>query len=318
MEKYDLIIIGGGPAGLTSAIYAGRRELKTLVLTMNIGGQMNLTHHIENYPGVDMSDGADLSMKMMEQAKKFGAKVELNHEVLNISKQDEDYLVKTTSGEYLAQSVVLAFGKTPRKLDIEGADRFLGKGLSYCATCDGPFFRGKTIAVVGGGNSALGGALYLADLGQKVYLIHRRDAFRGEEVLVEKIKAKENIEMVLNSVPSALEGSDVLEKIKVKDVNTGAEREIVTDGVFIEIGYEVKADFLKEIVKLDPSNQIIIDQDCRTSEEGIFAAGDLTQIPYKQIAISVGQGAVAALSAYDYIQKKSGKPTVRVDWGEKK
>jgi len=244
--------------------------------------------------------------------------VELNHEVLGIEKKDGDYLVKTTSGDYLAQAVILAFGKTPRKLDIEGADKFLGKGLSYCATCDGPFFRGKNIAVVGGGNSALGGALYLAELGQKVYLIHRRDAFRGEEVLVDKIKAKENIEMVLNSVPSALEGAEVLEKIKVKDVNTGLEREIAIDGLFIEIGYEVKADFVKSLVNLDAGNQIIVDQDGKTSADGIFAAGDLTQIPYKQIAIAVGQGAVAALSAYDYIQKKSGKPTVKIDWGEKK
>ncbi|HRY60031.1 MAG TPA: thioredoxin-disulfide reductase [Patescibacteria group bacterium] len=317
MNKYDLIIIGGGPAGLTAAIYAGRRELKTLVLTMNIGGQMTLTHHVENYPGVDMSDGTDLALKMMEQAKKFGAQIELNHEVSAIEIKDGDYLVKTSGGEFEAQAVILAFGKTPRKLDIEGADRYLGKGLSYCATCDGPFFKGKNIAVVGGGNSALGGALYLSELGQKVYLIHRRDAFRGEEILVDKIKAKENIEIVLNSVPSGLEGTDVLEKIIVKDVVSGAEREIAVDGVFIEIGYEVKADFVKGLVNLDAGNQIIVDQDCKTSAEGIFAAGDLTQIPYKQIAISVGQGATAALSAYDYIQKKSGKTTVKLDWGSK-
>jgi thioredoxin-disulfide reductase len=317
MNKYDVIIIGGGPAGLTAAMYTGRRALKTLVLTMDIGGQMNLTHHIENYPGVDMIDGAELSLKMLEQAKSFGATVELNHEVLAITKQDADFLVKTTAGEYTTQTVILAFGKTPRKLDIEGADKFLGRGVSYCATCDGPFFKGKVITVIGGGNSALGGALYLAELGQKVYLVHRRDAFRGEEVLVEKIKAKGNIELVLNSVPSAIEGSDVLEKIKVKDVVTGVEREIATDGLFIEIGYEVKADFVKSLINLDASNQIIVDQDCKTSAPGIFAAGDLTQIAYKQIAVAVGQGATAALSAYDYIQKKTGKVTVKVDWGDK-
>jgi thioredoxin reductase (NADPH) len=323
MNKYDVIIIGAGPAGLTAAIYAGRRVLKTLVLTVDLGGQMNLTQHIENYPGIELIGGSELSIKMMEQAQKFGAQIERNHEVLSIEKKaspadgDGDYLVKTSSGEFETKSVILAFGKTPRKLDIEGADKYLGKGLSYCATCDGPFFKGKTIAVVGGGNSALGGALYLSELGQKVYLIHRRDAFRGDEILVDKIKAKENIEMVLNSVPSGLEGTDVLEKIRVKDVVSGTESEIAVDGVFIEIGYEVKADFVKSLVSVDATNQIIVDQDCKTSAEGIFAAGDLTQIPYKQIAISVGQGAVAALSAYDYIQKKSGKPTVRMDWGTK-
>lgn len=317
MEKYDVVIIGAGPAGLTAAIYAGRRMLKTLVLTMNLGGQMNLTEHIENYPGVELTGGVELSMKMMEQAKKFGAQVELNHEVLSVEKKDSDYLVKTTAGEYLTQSIILAFGKSPRKLEVEGSDKYLGKGLSYCATCDGPLFRNKVIAVVGGGNSAIGGALYLASLAEKVYLIHRRDAFRGDEVLAGKLKEAPNVELVLNSVVEALEGEEVLEKIKVKNVVDGSQREIEAQGVFIEIGYEVKADFIKGLVKVDDINQVVIDQDGRTSDEGIFAAGDLTQIPYKQVAISVGQGAIAALSAYDYIQKKQGKPTVRIDWGKK-
>jgi len=317
MQKYDVIIIGAGPAGLTAAIYAGRRVLKTLVLSMNVGGQMNLTEHIENYPGIELTGGAELSMKMMEQAKKFGAEVELNHEVLRIEKTSDGYKVKTSGGEFEGQAVILAFGKTPRKLEVEGADKYLGKGLSYCATCDGPLFKGKKIAVVGGGNSALSGALYLSSLAEKVYLIHRRDAFRGDEVLANKLKEKINVEFVLNSIVSGLEGADVLEKIKVKDVVSGVEREIEAQGCFIEIGYEVKADFIKNLVNVDAGNQILIDQDCRTSDEGIFAAGDLTQIPYKQIAISVGQGALAALSAYDFIQKKQGKPTVRVDWGTK-
>jgi len=315
MNKYDVIIIGAGPAGLTSAIYAGRRMLKTLVLAMNLGGQMNLTEHIENYPGIELTGGTELSAKMLEQAKRFGAEVELNHEVLAVEKKDDGYLVKTSSGEFETQAIILAFGKTPRKLEVPGADKYLGKGLSYCATCDGPLFKGKKVAVVGGGNSALGGALYLSSLAEKVYLIHRKDTFRGDEIIVGKIKATPNIELVLNSVVSGLEGADVLEKIKVKNVVDGIEKEIEAQGAFIEIGYEVKADFVKGLVNVDASNQIIIDQDCRTSEEGVFAAGDLTQIPYKQIAVSVGQGAIAALSAYDYIQKKSGKPTVRVDWG---
>jgi len=317
MEKYDVIIIGAGPAGLTAAIYAGRRVLKTLVLAMNVGGQMNLTEHIENYPGIELTGGADLSMKMLAQAKKFGAVVELNQEVQSIEKKDSNYIVKTSQGEYETQSVILAFGKSPRKLEVEGADRFMGKGLSYCATCDGPLFKGKTVAVVGGGNSALGGALYLSQLAQKVYLIHRSDTFRGDEITVQKLKEATNVEMILNSEVAGLEGSDVLEKIKIKDNKAGTEKEIEAQGVFIEIGYEVKADFIKNLVKTDAMNQIVVDQDCRTSDEGIFAAGDLTQIPYKQIAISVGQGAIAALSAYDYIQKKLGKPTVKIDWGQK-
>jgi thioredoxin reductase (NADPH) len=322
MEKYDVIIIGAGPAGLTAAIYAGRRVLKTLVLTMNVGGQMNLTEHIENYPGVDLIAGSDLSLKMMEQAKKFGAEVQLNHEVLAVEKSADGYLVKTSGGEFETQSVILAFGKTPRKLEVEGADKFLGHGLSYCATCDGPFFKNKVVAVVGGGNSALGGALYLSELASKVYLIHRRDAFRGDEILVQKIKDKPNVEMVLNSVVSGINGTDVVEGITVKNAGPSSHEaskdiDLKVDGVFVEVGYEVKADFIKGLVNVDAGNQIIVDQDCKTSAEGIFAAGDLTQIPYKQVAISVGQGATAALSAYDFIQKKQGKVTVKVDWGEK-
>lgn len=318
MNKYDLIIIGAGPAGMTAAIYAGRRELKTLVLAMNLGGQMNLTQHIENYPGIELTGGVELATKMMEQVKKFGAKIMLNQEVLAVEKSGEGYLVKTSSGDFEAQAVILAFGKSPRKLEVEGADKYLGKGLSYCATCDGPLFRGKKVAVVGGGNSALGGALYLSDLAEKVYLIHRRDAFRGDEILADKLKSQPNVEMVLNSVVSGLEGAEVLEKIKVKNVVDSTEKEIEINGIFIEIGYEVKADFVKGLVNLDAANQIIIDQDCRTSDPGIFAAGDLTPVPYKQIAIAVGQGALAALSVYDYIQKRMGKPTVRVDWGQGK
>jgi len=318
MNKYDIIIIGGGPAGLTAAIYAGRRELKTLVLTMDIGGQMNITEHIENYPGIDLTGGADLGIKMLDQAKKFGAEVAINKEVVGIEKMTGgDYLVKTNDGEFESQTVILAFGKSPRKLDVDGSDNYIGRGLSYCATCDGPLFRGKKVAVVGGGNSALGGALYLSDLAEKVYLVHRRDAFRGDEILLSQIKAKGNIEMVLDSVISGLEGDGVLEKMKIKNVKSNDESEILVDGIFVEIGYEVKAGFMKDLIKLDEMNQAIVDMDCRTSEPGIFAAGDITQVPYKQISIAVGQGSIAALSAYDYIQKKQGKSTVRVDWGTK-
>lgn len=317
MNKYDVIIIGGGPAGLTAAIYAGRRALKTLVLTMDIGGQMNLTQHIENHPGFEVITGSELGQKMMAQAKKLGAEVSIQQQVISLEKKEDNFLVKTNSGEFETQSVILAFGKTPRKMELESADKYLGKGLSYCATCDGPLFKNKKVAVVGGGNSALDAVIFLSEICEKVYLIHRRDAFRGEEVLVEKIKQKGNIEFILNSVVSEIIGAEFVEGIKTKDVVSGEEKETLLDGIFVEIGYEVAAEFVKNIVNLDEKNQLVVDCDCKTSAPGIFAAGDLTQIPYKQIVISEGQGAVAALSAYDYIQKKQGKPTVKVDWGTK-
>uniref|UniRef100_A0A7C4M149 Thioredoxin reductase n=1 Tax=candidate division CPR3 bacterium TaxID=2268181 RepID=A0A7C4M149_UNCC3 len=315
--KYDLIIIGAGPAGLTAGIYASRRALKTLILSLDVGGQIINTPDIENYPALDLISGPDLASKMYQQAQKFGSEIKTGQEVNSIEKTEAgNFLVKCNGAEFESEAVVLAFGKTPRKLDVTDSDKYLGRGLSYCATCDGPFFKGKSVAVVGGGNSALDAALYLSSICEKVYLIHRRDQFRGEEIEAEKLKSKSNVEFVLNSVPSGLVGDEVLESVKVKDVNTGEEKEFLVSGIFVEIGYEVKADFVKNLVDIDDRNQIIIDQDGKTSCDGVFAGGDLTQTPYKQIVIAAGQGAVAALSAYDYIQKKLGKPAIRIDWGK--
>lgn len=318
MEKYDIVIVGAGPAGLAAALYASRRSLKTLVLSMDVGGQTVNTREIENYPGIDMIAGADLSQKILAQAKKFGAEIVTGKKIGSIEKEDGLFVLKSEGGEeYKSESVILAFGKTPRKLDIAGADEFLGKGLSYCATCDGPFFRGKEVAVIGGGNSAIDAALYLSTICSKVYLVHRRDAFRGEDLLVEQMKNSGNIELVLNSVVSGISGGDVIEKLTVKDVSSGEEKEVSLSGVFVEIGYEVDADFVKDLVKTDERNQIIVDSDCKTSCEGVFAAGDMTQVPYKQIVISTGQGAVAALSACDYVKRKRGEGPIRADWGQK-
>jgi len=317
MEKYDVIIIGAGPAGLSAAIYTTRRALKTLVLSMDIGGQMASTLDIENYPGFQLISGTDLSNRMMQQAKKSGAEIIVDQEVEELSKKGDIYIVKTKNKEYQAEAVILAFGKKPRELNVPGDEKYRGKGVSYCATCDGPLFKNRIVTVVGGGNSALDAALYLAKIAKKVYLIHRRDQFRGDEILVRQVEAKNNIELILNSVVTEILGEETVKKVKVKNVKTEKLREIETEGVFIEIGFVVAADFIKDLVKVDKINQVIIDIDCRTSDPGIFAAGDLNYTPYKQIVIAAGQGAVAALSAYDYIQKKKGKLPVRIDWGKK-
>jgi thioredoxin reductase (NADPH) len=313
---YDVIIIGAGAAGTTAAIYAARRALKTLVISKDIGGQAALTSHIENYPGVDLTGGIDLMMKFKTQAEKFGAEFVFD-QVNEVKKDADKFVVKTGHKEYESTAVILAFGLTPRDLGATGEEKFKGQGVSYCATCDGPLYKNKITAVVGGGNSALDAALLLAKIASHVYLIHRGDAFRGEEILINQVKANDKIEIIFNSEVKEVKGDKIIDSIIIKD-KENTEREIKVNGIFVEIGHEVKADLIRNLVKLNEKNEIVINENCETSEPGIFAAGDVTDMEYKQIVISAGEGAKAALSAYSYIQKKSGKGAAGIDWGTKK
>lgn len=315
---YDVIIIGGAAAGLTAGIYAARRKLKTLILTKDIGGQASLAFQVENYPGFFKIPGFELMQKFYQQAINSGAKV-LFEEVLEIKEKGNNYLVKTASKEYETKTIILAFGKTPRSLNVQGEKEFLGKGVSYCAVCDLPLFKGKDIAVVGGGNSALDAALNGSEIAKKVYLIHRRKEFRGFEELVEKVRKNKNVEFVLDSVVKEIKGKKFVEAITVKNVLTEEEREIKVDGVFVEIGFETKIDFIRELVKIDQNNQIVVNKKCETfypnSEKvrpGVFAAGDLTDNPFKQIITSAAEGAKAALQAYNYI--KGIDVPITTDW----
>ncbi|MBU1148657.1 thioredoxin-disulfide reductase [Patescibacteria group bacterium] len=313
---HDVIIVGGGAAGLTSAIYASRRNLKTLVISQDTGGQAATTPEVENYPGfTEMVDGFVLMQNFKKQAEKFGTEF-ITSEVTAIEKVDGKFSVKTPDKTYDAESVILAFGLTHRHLGVVGEEDKIGKGVSYCATCDGPLYRGKTVAVVGGGASAIETALFMSEITKQVYIIHRRDQYRGEEVMVKRLNEAKNIEQVLNSQTTAIKGQDVVEVIEVKN-DDGKTREIKVDGVFVEIGLEVKSDFIKGLVDLDERNQIKISAVNETNCPGIYAAGDVTDIVYKQIVISAGEGAKAALSAYNYLQKKKGL-TPSVDWGKKK
>lgn len=310
----DVIIIGGASAGLTAAIYTSRRAMKTLVLTKDIGGQLSTTPDVENYPGYEMIEGWTLSDKMKQQAEKFGAKVKMA-EVTLVSQADDHFEVKTHDQTFLSRSVILAFGKTPRNLDVPGEKEFQGKGVSYCATCDIPLYRGKTVAVVGGGNSALDAAIYGADVAGKIYLIHRRDQFRGEQILVDRMKQKTNVEVIYNTIVKEVKGDDRVRTLVVASTETGEEKELTVDGVFAEIGYIVKAEFIKGLVEMTPKNEIITDNYMMTSVPGIFAAGDVTRSPYKQAVVSAGEGCIAALAAYEYLMKKEGKRAVMTDWG---
>jgi len=314
---YDLIIIGAGPAGLTAGIYASRRKLNNLILTKDIGGQAATVPKIENYPGFEEIGGFELTDKMKKQAEKFGSQFKYE-EVIKVGKAKNFFEVETSAGDkYQAQTLILSFGVTPRNLDVPGEKEFLNKGVTYCANCDAPLYKDKIVAVVGGGNSALDAAEYLSKIAKKVYLIHRRDEFRGEEILVEKVKKKDNIELVLHTVVQEIKGDKFVNKIIVKNLQDKSIKELAVDGVFIEIGHVVNASPVRQAVELDEKQQIIIDDYCRTSESGIFAAGDVAFGEYKQIIIAAGEGAKAGLSAYKYLQQKKGKKTPVLDWSNK-
>jgi len=308
---YDIAIVGAGAAGLTAAIYAARKALKTVIISLDVGGQASMTSHIENYPGFDSISGPELMKRFFDKVIKLGVEF-IMAEVEGIEKSNEGFILKLSNGQDIeAKAVILAFGKVPRKLGVPGEDKFFGKGVSTCVTCDAPLYKDKVVAVVGGGNSAVEGALELSNIANKVYLVHRRDAFRADETTVAKLKDKSNIELVLNSVVKEIKGSNKVESIVVENVKTKEQKEIKVDGVFIEIGFESKTEWLKDIVELDEKGQVIIDSLCQTSQQGIFAAGDCTNMPFKQIVISAGQGAIAALMAYQWLT--GGKGAI-VDW----
>lgn len=308
---YDTIIIGGGPAGLTAAIYASRRSLKTLMLTRDIGGQAAKTFDIENYPGILHTTGPDLAKTMKEQAESFKTEIKYE-EVKEIIKTDNSFEIKTTNSSYQSKTIIIASGKKPRELNVPGEEEFKGKGVTYCATCDAPFFRNKTVVVVGGGNSALDAAILCSEISEKVYIVHRSE-LSGEQVMIDKIKASDKVEIVLPDEIETILGDQTVNKVKLK-----SGREITTDGVIVEVGYTIDSSLFENLVKVNEQKQIEVDLSQNTSVPGIFAAGDLTIAPYKQIVIAAGEGAKAALSAYDYIMKLEGKKGIMADWGSKR
>ncbi len=307
---YDVIIVGAGPAGLTAAIYTSRRSLKTLIISKDVGGQAGTTDDIENYPGFKHIGGPELMQKWQEQVIFSGAEF-LFKEVLSLKKQKNIFFVKTIDKEFKAKTVILSFGLTPRNLEVPGEKELSGKGVSYCATCDGPLFKKKIVAVVGGGNSALDAAEYLSRQSTKVYLIHRRDKFNGEQVLIDQVKCIKNIELILNANTKEIKGKNIVNSLVY--IANNKEKEIKVNGIFIEIGYRAKTDWIGKLVKLTDRKEITISSDCETKTPGLFAAGDITQITYKQIVISAGEGCKAALQAYKYIQ---GSPGLVPDWNK--
>jgi thioredoxin reductase (NADPH) len=323
---YDVLVVGGASAGLTAAMYASRQGLKTLVITKDIGGQALLTNAIENYPPFEHIGGFELMQKFEQQARSFGAEFAYE-EVLSIRKDKEEggrpngFIVKTNNNdnEYSGNALILAFGKTPRDLNVKGEKELGGKGVSYCAVCDGPFFKNKKVAIVGAGDQALEAAIYLKELASQLYMIHRTDKPVGSEESIELLQNKDNnnyknISFISNSIVRRINGNSKVESLTLYDSKTKSESKLDIDGIFVEMGYVARTDIVKDLVKLNGSKEIIVDKYCATSTKGIFAAGDVTDVPYKQAIISAGQGAIAALSAYNYLQRLKGKPAIRTDW----
>lgn len=303
-NSYEIAIIGAGPAGLTAALYAGRSMVKTIVLERGaVGGQLWNTADIDDYPGLSMQTGPEVSQKFEEHAKKFGAEFEFGT-VKKISKQGDEFLIETDEGdEYRATAVVVTVGGEARKLGVPGENELAGVGVSYCAVCDGAFFKDKTIAVVGGGDSALEEGAFLTRYGSKVYLVHRRDEFRASPLLVEHFDATGKTEKILNSVVEEIVGDGKVSGLKIKNVETGEESELAVDAVFPFVGFTPHSDIFEPgLIETDEGGHIITDFKMETKTPGLFAAGDVRSQYVRQITNAVGDATTAALAAAAHVE----------------
>lgn len=297
-EIYDLAILGAGPAGISAAIYAARARLNTLWIERKFaqGGQIVDTYEVDNYPGLPGINGMDLGEKMAAHAEKLGLSP-LRENVVSVENEDGIKVIRTKKNEYRARAVILAFGAAHRTLGIPGEESLSGMGVSYCATCDGAFFRDRTVAVIGGGNVAAEDAILLSRTCKKVYVIHRRDQMRADQILQEKLFACENVEMIWDTVPVSIEGEEMVSGIKLQNKKTGEERELPLDGVFIAVGIVPNTELFRNLVKLDESGYIVAGEDCVTSTPGIFAAGDIRTKQLRQVITAAADGANAVTSA---------------------
>jgi thioredoxin reductase (NADPH) len=300
---YDVIIIGAGPAGLTAGLYNARARLDVLLLEkLAPGGQVITTDWVENYPGFpDGISGVELMDRMKTQAEKFDLKIQ-NDEVMKLELSEKRKVVVTSSGQMESKAIILACGASWKKLGVEGEDRLMGKGISFCATCDGPFYRDQEVAVIGGGDTAVEEAIFLTRFVKRVYLIHRRDKLRATKLLQERVMREDKIEFIWDTVPLRILGESDVEGIELKHLKTGNIRQKAVRGVFVFVGTIPNTELVKGLVKLDPNGFVITDDNMQTSMPGVFAAGDIRSKLFRQISTAVGEGAAASYSVEKYLE----------------
>ena len=311
-EEFEIVIVGAGPAGLSAGIYIARQNVSCLVISKDLGGQMNLIPRLENYPGTIMSSGPILAKTLETQYLSFKGEM-IYDTVEKIDESEDGFKIKTNRSEYKSKAIVLAPGKVPNMLGLENESQYYNKGIHYCTKCDAPFYQGKITASVGVGSYLVESGLLLSRMASKMYLIVKGSKLGGDKDLIATLENNKNIEIVTQSSVKAITGNSVLQQITIVD-SSGAEKKLDVDGLFIEMGSKINLDFVKHLVKINTKGEIEIESGGMTSNPAIFAAGDATTIPYKQIVVACGDGSNAGLSAFNYLEKLKGKPGVRADW----
>jgi len=312
LQVFEIVIVGAGPAGLSAGIYVARQNVSCLIISKDLGGQMNLIPRLENYPGAIMTSGQILAKTLETQYLSFKGEI-VYDTVEKIDEFEGGFKIKTTRSEYRSKSVVLAPGKVPNMLGLENESDYFNKGIHYCTKCDAPFYQGRTTASVGVGSYLLESGLLLSRMASKMYLILKGSRLAGDKDLIAAIENNKNVEIVTQSSVKAISGNSVLQQITIVD-SSGTEKVLDVDALFIEMGSKINLDYVKHLVKINTKGEIEIESGGMTSHPAIFAAGDATTIPYKQIIVACGDGSNAGLSAFNYLEKLKGKPGVRADW----
>jgi len=312
LQEFEIVIVGAGPAGLSAGMYVARQNVSCLIISKDLGGQMNLIPKLENYPGTIMSSGQILAKTLETQYLSF--KGELAYDTVEkIDESEGGFKIKTTRSEYSAKAIVLAPGKVPNMLGVENESDYFNKGIHYCTKCDAPFYQGRITASIGVGSYLVESGLLLSRMASKMYLILKGSKLGGDKDLIATLENNKNIEIITQSSVKAISGNSVLQQITVVD-SSGSEKVLDVDALFIELGSKIDLDYVKHLVKINTKGEIEIESGGATSHPAIFAAGDATTIPYKQIIVACGDGSNAGLSAFNYVEKLKGKPGIRADW----